>query len=653
MLLNGKRAAQYVRMSTDMQQYSLENQADAIAVYAARRGLAIVRSYEDAGKSGLRLETRHGLKALLDDVKSGRADFDTILVYDVSRWGRFQDTDESAYYEYICKEAGVAVEYCAEQFENDGSLTATVLKNIKRAMAGEYSRELSVKVHAGQCRIAAMGFRRGSSPGYGLRRCLVDAQGRRKGELASGEWKNITTDRIILVPGPAHEIETIHRMYWMFVDEGLTLDAIADRLNGEGSQNAHGRMWLATAVRDVLSNEKYIGNNVFNLTSVTLKGRWRSNPPSQWVRANGAFEPIVPRDLFDRARHLLDRNRSFTANELLDFLTAIWCCRGTISVEALNACRYAPSPGAYQRCFGGLMNAYVLLGFVKPRVRTWAKNQKFRTAMNQEIIEGMRSRGGGARLMPGGGYILRINEELSLATSVVRLLTTDHNDKRWVFGYKTKKRPDILIIARVAEGQEILRDFFILPYLLIGRNWLTFSEGDAARLEPFQMTSLAPLLDIFARAPIRSAGEAGGVPLLKPSENPLAANCTAWPSAGVEESIAGIIDRLRSVLADHEFADLLSEQGFRTIPQLLAAADQPKPSGGYGRSLLDFAVAWGFISRLMASPKVVARLRSNWPDLQVDMKMTYLSVLTTGPLVRLPWGFHASRDAMEPQTISK
>ena len=39
----------------------------------------------------------------------------------MSRWGRFQDADESAYYEYICRRANVGVQYCAEQFENDGS----------------------------------------------------------------------------------------------------------------------------------------------------------------------------------------------------------------------------------------------------------------------------------------------------------------------------------------------------------------------------------------------------------------------------------------------------------------------------------------------------------------------------------------------------
>src|SRR2546430_1417893 len=150
-------------MSTEHQKYSTENQAEIICRYAEQRGFAIVRTYEDSGKSGLRLDGRDALKQLIDDVRGDNADFSAILVYDVSRWGRFQDADESAYYEFICKEAGITVHYCAEQFENDGSLSATIIKGMKRAMAGEYSRELSTKVFAGQCRLITIGFRQGGN----------------------------------------------------------------------------------------------------------------------------------------------------------------------------------------------------------------------------------------------------------------------------------------------------------------------------------------------------------------------------------------------------------------------------------------------------------------------------------------------------------
>jgi hypothetical protein len=45
------RAAECVRMSTEHQQYSTENQSDVIRQYAERRGMAIFRTYADAGKS--------------------------------------------------------------------------------------------------------------------------------------------------------------------------------------------------------------------------------------------------------------------------------------------------------------------------------------------------------------------------------------------------------------------------------------------------------------------------------------------------------------------------------------------------------------------------------------------------------------------------
>ena len=261
------RAAQYVRMSTEHQKYSTENQAEIIAQYAARRGFEIVKTYEDSGKSGLKLEGRLALQQLIDDVREGRADFDAVLVYDVSRWGRFQDADESAYYEFICREGGITVHYCAEQFENDGSLSATIIKSMKRAMAGEYSRELSAKVFTGQCRLIRLGYRQGGPAGYGLRRVLVDEHGQVKAELARGEHKSLQTDRVILQPGPPDEVETVRRLYRMFVVQQRSESEIADLLNGEGLRTDLGRKWTRGTVHQILTNEKYIGNNVYNRIS--------------------------------------------------------------------------------------------------------------------------------------------------------------------------------------------------------------------------------------------------------------------------------------------------------------------------------------------------------------------------------------------------
>ncbi|NYI25010.1 DNA invertase Pin-like site-specific DNA recombinase [Sphingobium francense] len=224
-------AAEYVRMSTDHQKYSTENQAEAIRSYAEARGIRIVRTYTDAGKSGLKIEGRDALKQLIEDVQTRNIDFTMVLVYDVSRWGRFQDADESAYYEYICRRAGISVEYCAEQFENDGSPVATIVKGVKRAMASEYSRELSAKVFAGQGRLIEKGFRQGGPAGFGLRRTLIDEHGAEKGVLRRGEHKSIQTDRVILAPGPWEEVAIVREVYRAFVHDGCSEQDIADELN--------------------------------------------------------------------------------------------------------------------------------------------------------------------------------------------------------------------------------------------------------------------------------------------------------------------------------------------------------------------------------------------------------------------------------------
>jgi hypothetical protein len=97
-------------MSTEHQQYSTNNQADKILEYAQRRNIEIVRTYADEGKSGLSLGGRASLQKLIADVETGVADFTLVLVYDVSRWGRFQDADEAAFYEYRGVFAGHAPE---------------------------------------------------------------------------------------------------------------------------------------------------------------------------------------------------------------------------------------------------------------------------------------------------------------------------------------------------------------------------------------------------------------------------------------------------------------------------------------------------------------------------------------------------------------
>jgi DNA invertase Pin-like site-specific DNA recombinase len=404
-------AAEYVRKSTDHQRYSTENQSDAIRIYAAQHGMMIVRTYSDAGKSGLSINRRTALKQLLDDVQSGQANFRTILVYDVSRWGRFQDVDESGYYEYICKRAGVNVEYCAEQFANDGSPIAAIIKALKRAMAAEYSRELSVKTFAGLSRIVELGFRPGGTAGYGYRRLLVDQNGNPKCVLAKGERKSIANERIKLVPGPTQEVETVRWIFLTFVQDRKSEFQIATMLNNRGVLNSAGGRWTHRMVNMLLRNEKYIGNNVWNRTSFKLQTKHLRNSPEMWLRANCAFKAIIDRHLFDAAEAIFSgralytcrgRRRGLSNGEMLEALRQLWSEHGYLSVDLIEGSNSVPCTASYRLRFGGLKRAYELIGY---RPRRWQRGTtrtgRPKGLSDDEMLEVLR------RLWRKCGYLTR------------------------------------------------------------------------------------------------------------------------------------------------------------------------------------------------------------------------------------------------------
>src|ERR1700690_2904406 len=128
-------AAQYLRVSTERQEYSLDFQSARIAHYAQENDFTVCQTYCDEAKIGLEIGRRSGLSRLIQDVVEAGQSYKAILVYDVSRWGRFQDPDEAAHYEFLCKAAGVQVHYCAKHFSNDGHPSSLILKTLKRVMA--------------------------------------------------------------------------------------------------------------------------------------------------------------------------------------------------------------------------------------------------------------------------------------------------------------------------------------------------------------------------------------------------------------------------------------------------------------------------------------------------------------------------------------
>ncbi len=491
-----KRAAQYVRVSTEHQRYAIQNQINALKEYADRNGIKIVRTYADEGKSGLTLAKRAALKQLLHDIMSDVADFSVVLVFDVSRWGRFQDTDESAHYEFICRQSGIHVEYCGEQFENDGSPTATLVKNLKRLMAAEYSRDLSNRVFLGQQRTSSEGFHSNGATNFGLRRLVVGPDGTPRALLESGEEKALSTDRSMLVPGPKEEIDIIR---WIFEEfaAGRSLGSIDRSLRKSKLPAAKRRRWGIHLLSKMLRNEIYIGNKVWNKKSQKLGGRRVINDPSAWIRVDDVCDPIISRELFERAQNAFPYQRPFSSDEeMLDGLRVLLSEHHYLDWKLIQADPRIPSVTTYGQRFGGLLRAYKLIGYQSPRAYWNSDSQhtlhELRLMITKNIAEKIRRNGQHVAITKRHSSIA-IDGDITIKFMVTRQHAAKSGKKYWEICPSRRSQIDIVAVALMDDANKNIAAYFIFPRDEIKPKTIRLFEKNKPSIEIFRADSLDPV----------------------------------------------------------------------------------------------------------------------------------------------------------------
>jgi DNA invertase Pin-like site-specific DNA recombinase len=488
------RAASYTRMSTRGQNFSIDLQQARIEAYALEHHFDIVKVYVDEGKSGLRIKGRLGLQALIADVLNNSAGFEYILVYDVSRWGRFQDVDESAYYEHICRNAGIKVIYCSEQFSNDGSPLAAILKAIKRSMAAEFSRELSVKVFAAQSKLALLGYKQGGSAGYGLRRLALRADGTPDRLLSMGDMKGAPTHRVVLVPGPPNEVANVRLMYRWYVEKGLGDTQIAVKLNAKGAVNPFGRGWTPWMVKNILTNEKYRGHNVFNRRSCKLRKISVLNAAELWVRKDLAFQALIADELYERAQ--AERSRRLerrTAEALLATVRAIHAAEGRVTTKLLVQHGQSTTPKLLARHFGTITNAYIAAGIPSERKLMYGRikhavNEVRKTVLLQ-VAQAVQQ--GGAFISSGPSWAtLTLNGKISLRIAVVRCRFEERGLVRWRIQTGHPGAADFILVARLDHANVSILDFFLFPSAEFPRAYIVVRDERPDELERYRHQTL-------------------------------------------------------------------------------------------------------------------------------------------------------------------
>jgi DNA invertase Pin-like site-specific DNA recombinase len=493
------RAAQYLRMSTEHQQYSSQNQMHTIELYANHHGMEIVQTYADHGRSGVTLAGRTGLQTLLADVVNKQTIFSVLLVYDVSRWGRFQDADESAYYEYVLKKAGIRIHYCTEQFVNDGSLPSVLFKTLKRTMAGEFSRELSAKVFAGQSRLIELGFRQGAAPGYGLRRQLVDKDRNPKALLATNERKSLQSDRVILVPGPEAETTIIAEIYSSFITLRKTETEIAASLNLKGLRTHRGQPWTRASVHRVLTGPEYRGMNVFNRRSYKLGTKVIRNPPEKWIICEHAFKQIVSTEDFQQAQAIInDRYRHWTDQKMLDGLRTVLETSGRLSRVLIDQATFLPSSATYFLRFGGLTRAYSLIGWHGNHgvlLKSRRALQSRRDDVIRSIVGEVEKCGATIRLSDGKG-LFTVNDKFTVSIRVVRCHERPEGH-RWKIDFARSQPPDVTLIARLEVGNKTILDYYVFRSIdILNKKNLCLEQCNPQTIDVYRFDTLESFLGL-------------------------------------------------------------------------------------------------------------------------------------------------------------
>ncbi|SHJ58429.1 recombinase family protein [Paramaledivibacter caminithermalis] len=285
------RCAVYVRVSTEMltQKSSIAHQKNYFKNYIEERGWELYKIYEDI-ESGMSIKKRDGFKKLIGDGEKGL--FDILLTKSISRFAR--NTLEGLKYIRKLKNKGIrfiTIEDAFDSFEYDEFMFTLLL-----SMAQKESERISKRIKFGKLQRANKGLYNGSNAPYGYKK--------------SGKDK--------LIPAQDITTEVVKIIFNMYL-QGQGFYKIAKYLNQQGyptpsmaaGKTNSNNLWHQSTIKNILTNEIYIGNMVQNRsrTKDLLNGIREPNLEKEYIRVNNTHEAIIDKNTFELVQRIYKRRR--------------------------------------------------------------------------------------------------------------------------------------------------------------------------------------------------------------------------------------------------------------------------------------------------------------------------------------------------------
>jgi DNA invertase Pin-like site-specific DNA recombinase len=311
-----KRGVIYARYSSEMQDTSdsIEVQIAECKKYAMANGILLVREpFIDKAETGTATENRKSYQGLLRIAQCSERDFDTVLTFHTSRWGR---GIESEIDEYLLEKNGIKIIAVTQSFTADDAIESMFMKGIMRKIDAYYSMQASKYTHAYQSSNAQNGFKNGGAApdGYAIEHVPTGKKDK------AGEEKLKTRLIVDTKPGkfditdaPRHKLI---EFTFSNASQGRGIKWLSKTVYEHGWRSRYRPDRISNGtIRSWLTNPIYTGFMVWNRVRFFRRNGKRAyvhNPISKWICSpKPSHAPIVPKDLFESVAIKFFRRRSY------------------------------------------------------------------------------------------------------------------------------------------------------------------------------------------------------------------------------------------------------------------------------------------------------------------------------------------------------
>lgn len=304
---------------------SIANQKELVMDYLKSHAeIEVVSTYTDDGFSGVNFE-RPEFQRMISDIREGK--IDCVIVKDLSRFGR-NYIESGRYIEKIFPMLGIRFIAITDGYDSiNEDMGNDMVVPFKNLINDAYCRDISIKIRSHMDIKRRNGEYIGSFAAYGY---LKDAEN--KNHLVIDDYA----------------ADVVRDIFTMKIC-GMSLQAIADKLNGDGIlspiqykksigvplessfKKSSRPAWSYNAVLRILKNEVYTGTVVQGkCTTPNYKIKKRIyKDESEWVRVENTHEAVISRDDFNLVQELLLRDTRVSPNKKEVFpLSGMVYCAG-------------------------------------------------------------------------------------------------------------------------------------------------------------------------------------------------------------------------------------------------------------------------------------------------------------------------------------